>query len=155
MYYITKVASYVSHVVHNIMLYVIHLRSHYSWGPTSIFVFMSTNAIYCIIYLPIIFGCDKLKLFNNVWALKTLNKCPVFKTKLLNISWWIDFLSYSLSPPNTDYKHHSYLTHSLKVSAELIHLIVRNLEQELETALLGKGDIAQLQKQESIKWLSL
>lgn len=32
---------------------------------------MCTNAIYCIIYLPNIFGCDKLKLFNNVWALKT------------------------------------------------------------------------------------
>lgn len=42
---------------------------------------MCTNAIYCIIYLPIIFGCDKLKLFNNVWALKTLNKRPVFKTE--------------------------------------------------------------------------
>jgi len=57
------------------------------------------------------------------------------------------------SPPNTRHKHHSYLTHSLKVSAELIHLIVRNLEQQLETALLGNGDIAQLQKQVSIKWV--
>lgn len=30
MHYVTKGAPYISHVVHIIMLYVIHLRSHYS-----------------------------------------------------------------------------------------------------------------------------
>lgn len=85
---------------------------------------------------------------------KSLNKCPVFKTKYANMFWWIEFLFFHpLCPSNAHHKHHSYLTHGLKVSAELIHLIVRNLEQQLETALLGNGDIAQLQKQVSIKWL--
>lgn len=116
---------------------------------------MYTNAIYCIIYLPNIFGCDKLKLFNNVWALKTLNKCPVFKTEITS-TFLVNEMSLfppPPSPPNTHHKHHSYLTHSLKVSAELIHLIARNIEQQLETALLGNGDVAQLQKQVSFKWL--
>lgn len=104
---------------------------------------MCTNAIYCIIYLPIIFGCDKLQLFHNVWALKTLNKCPVFKPEnktafFVPLVNEISLLPPSRSPPNTHHKHNSYLTHSLKVSAELIHLIVRNLEQQTGNSPLGK-----------------
>ncbi|KAI1232790.1 Sodium- and chloride-dependent glycine transporter 2, partial [Lamprotornis superbus] len=82
-------------------------------------------------------------------ALLLLNKCPVFKTEITST-----FLVNEMplfppppSPPNTHHKHHSYLTHSLKVSSELIHSIVRHIEQQLETALLGNGDVAQLQKQ--------
>lgn len=141
-YIVTKNASYVPHVVHIMLLYVVNFRNHYSWGPTSNFVFMCKNAIYCIIYLPNIFECDKLKLFNNVCALKTLNKCPVFKTEITSISLVNEMPLFPPppSPPSTHHKHHSYLTHRLKVSSELIHLVVRNIEQQLETALLGKGD---------------
>lgn len=58
------------------ILYIIHLINHYSWGPTSDFVFMCTNAIYCIIYLPIILWCYKLEIYPLLYEFRKKKKKP-------------------------------------------------------------------------------